>query len=92
MKRTRLEQRERLTGDNDGSRLGGAVGGGGEAPAKVSLRCRGQRREPIAPTAPTRPGEAPGLLPDDGQTVARRVKGGGGARVSGGDTLKLGGG
>jgi hypothetical protein len=40
-------------------------------------RCEGRRREPRAPAASTRPGEAPGQLLVDGVTVRRRNDSGG---------------
>jgi hypothetical protein len=44
--------------------------------------CRGQQREPTTPATSTRSGEAPEQLLDGVDATARRVEGGGGARVT----------
>jgi hypothetical protein len=52
-------------------------------------RCRRRRREEATPTASSRPGEDLETLLDGGEAAARRIEGGGGSRVSGGDALGL---
>jgi hypothetical protein len=82
--RNQQRQESELTGGKDDGRLKKADGDGGETLARPSWRCGSRRREQTAPATSTQSGEAPEVLLDDGEAMARRIEGDGGTRVTSG--------
>jgi hypothetical protein len=82
--RNQQRQESELTGGEDDRRLEKVDGGGGETPARPSWRFGSRRREQTAPETSTHSGEAPEVLLNDGEAMARQIEGDSGTRVTSG--------